>query len=231
MYKKFFKRLFDVLISFIALFVLSPLLISVVLWLYVANKGAVFFTPVRPGRNKKLFRIFKFKSMTDERDEHGKLLPDAQRVTSAGRFVRSTSIDELPQLLNVLKGDMSFVGPRPLAANYLPYYNEEESRRFEVRPGITGWAQVNGRTSVTWDKKMSLDVEYVNRLSLWFDLKILFVTFYKVVKKENVEVSPDVDFLYFYDFREAQWAKQGREDLIKEARIKRVQINPFEKKI
>ena len=159
MYKYFFKRLFDVLASLMALLLLSPLLIIVMIWLYFANKGSgVFFSPLRPGKDGKLFKFMKFKSMTDETDEKGKLLPDSQRLTRIGKFVRSTSIDELPQLFNVLKGDMSIVGPRPLSASYLPYYNEEEMHRHDVRPGITGLAQVKGRASLTWEQKFSLDL-------------------------------------------------------------------------
>ena len=219
MYKWCFKRLLDIIISFVALVVLSPILIVVTIGLYVANKGGgAFFNPIRPGKNGKLFKIYKFKSMTDERDANGELLPDEARVTHIGKFVRSTSIDELPQLFNVLKGDMSFVGPRPLAARYLPYYNEEEIHRLDVRPGITGWAQINGRTHITWPMKMAYDLEYVKHISLFFDMKILFLTAYKVLKRENIDPSTG-EFLFFYEYREDQWMKQGRKDLIEKARI------------
>lgn len=219
MYRCFFKRFFDILISFIALVILSPLLLIVTLWLYLVNKGGgAFFTPVRPGKDGKLFKIIKFKSMTDEKDENGQLLPDAKRLTVIGKFVRLTSIDELPQLLNVLKGDMSFVGPRPLAAFYLPYYNEKEKHRHDVRPGITGLAQVNGRTSITWPQKLAYDLEYVEKLSFFMDLKILFLTVYKVLKREDVGVDIG-DTSTFIEFREAQWADAERQDLIDKARI------------
>ena len=218
MYVHFFKRIFDFCVSLIALTCFFPVLLVVMIWLYFANKGTgIFFTPKRPGKNGKLFKIFKFKSMTDERDENGQLLPDEMRMTPIGKFIRRTSIDELPQLINVLKGDMSFVGPRPLAARYLPYYNEEEWHRLDVRPGITGLAQINGRTALSWDHRLSYDIEYVNNLSLWLDVKILFMTIYKVIKRENVEVEMG-EYLYFYQFREAQWRSEGKYDKIDEAR-------------
>lgn len=218
MYNSFFKRLFDFTISLISILILSPLLIVVTVWLYAVNKGGgAFFTPIRPGKNGRLFKIVKFKTMTDGRDADGKLLPDAQRLTKIGRFVRLTSIDELPQLINVLKGDMSFVGPRPLAAFYLPYYNNEEMHRHDVRPGITGLAQVNGRTSVTWPQKFAYDLEYVNKISFMMDIKILFLTFYKVLKHEDVGVDKG-DSSPFTEFRESQWAAEGRQDLIENAR-------------
>ena len=175
MYRHFFKRLFDFLIALVALLVIWPVLLIVAIWLHFANKGAgAFFTQERPGRNGKIFKLFKFKSMTDERDENGELLPDEYRLTPVGRFVRATSIDELPQLINVLKGDMSLIGPRPLLVQYLPLYTPEQMRRHEVRPGITGWAQVNGRNAISWGDKFRLDVWYVDNLSLWLDVKILF---------------------------------------------------------
>lgn len=187
MYKNFFKRFFDFSISFTALIVLSPILLIVTLWLTLANKGAgAFFTQERPGKDEKIFRVIKFKSMTDERDADGKLLPDAERLTRAGRFVRATSIDELPQLINVLKGDMSLIGPRPLRTYYLPLYSEEQHHRHDVRPGITGWAQVNGRNTITWCKKFEYDVWYVRNISLALDIKILWLTVMKVVKREGV---------------------------------------------
>lgn len=220
MYRLFFKRFLDVIISLVAIIVLFPLLIIVTSWLYIVNKGGgAFFTPIRPGKNGKLFKILKFKTMTDERDVDGRLLPDAERLTKIGKFVRLTSIDELPQLINVLKGDMSFVGPRPLAAIYLPYYNEEERHRHDVRPGITGLAQVNGRKSVTWSQKMAYDLDYVKNISLWGDVKILFLTIYKVLKREDVGVETS-GISNFYDYRESQWASEGKQDLIAEARRK-----------
>lgn len=220
MYKNYIKRLLDFLVAFIALIVLSPLLIVIATWLYTVNKGGgAFFTPIRPGKDGKLFKVLKFKTMTDGRDADGRLLPDAQRLTRIGRFVRVTSIDELPQLINVFKGDMSFVGPRPLSAFYLPYYNEEEMRRHNVRPGITGWAQVNGRTSITWPQKLAYDLDYVKNISFFLDIKILFLTFYKVLARKDVGVDKG-DSSPFTDFRESQWASEGRQDLIDEARKK-----------
>lgn len=167
--------------------VLSPLLIIVTLWLTIANKGGgAFFTQERPGKDERIFKIIKFKSMTDERDKEGRLLPDAERLTRAGRFVRSTSIDELPQLINVLKGDMSLIGPRPLRTYYLPLYSPEQRHRHDVRPGITGWAQVNGRNAISWTKKFEYDVWYVRNLSFMLDLKIVLLTLRKVLKREGV---------------------------------------------
>lgn len=230
MYRYIFKRLFDIIASLLVLLILSPLLIVVIIWLYFANKGSgVFFTPLRPGKDGKLFKFMKFKSMTDERDANGKLLPDDKRLTKIGKLVRSTSIDELPQLFNVLKGDMSFVGPRPLAASYLPYYNEEEMHRHDVRPGITGLAQVNGRTSITWPQKLAYDVEYVKKMSFLLDMKILFLTVYKVFKREGVGVEESGHY-GFYMFREEQWAAEGRQDLIDAAREKSMPYRLFKNK-
>jgi lipopolysaccharide/colanic/teichoic acid biosynthesis glycosyltransferase len=192
MYKHFFKRLLDFLISLIALLLIGWFLIIVAIWLHFANKGAgAFFYQERPGRGEKIFKVIKFKSMTDERDEKGDLLPDGQRLTRVGRFVRSTSIDELPQLINVLKGDMSFVGPRPLLPEYLPYYTEEERLRHTVRPGITGWAQVNGRNNVKWDDRLALDVYYVKHLSFGMDCKVVMKTIANVLSRKDVVVLPD----------------------------------------
>lgn len=191
MYKNFFKRILDIFISLIALIVLSPLLIFVTIGLYFANKGKPFFFQQRPGMNTKAFDIIKFKSMTDERDATGNLLPDFQRITRLGQFVRKTSIDELPQLINVLKGDMSLVGPRPLLFKYIPLYSELQMRRHEVRPGMTGWAQVNGRNSISWSEKFSFDVEYVNKVSIMLDIRIIILTILKVVRKEGVNQTSD----------------------------------------
>lgn len=185
--------------------------------LHFANKGAgVFFFQERPGKYGKIFKVIKFKSMTDERDKDGKLLSDNQRLTRIGRFIRSTSMDELPQLFNVIKGDMSLIGPRPLVTIYLPYYNEKEQHRHDVRPGITGWAQVNGRKSITWEQKLAYDIDYVSNMSLWMDVKIFFLTVYKVFKRENVGVG--IDVIDFDDYRIAQWQAMGRQDLVDEAR-------------
>ena len=187
MYKNCFKRIIDFLLSLMALAVLSPFILLVIIFLYFANKEAgVFFTQDRPGKGTKIFKVIKFKTMTDERDANGNLFPDADRLTAVGRVVRSLSIDELPQLINVLKGDMSFVGPRPLLPKYLPLYSEEQMRRHEVRPGITGWAQVNGRNDISWKQKFEYDVWYVDHLSFLLDLKILFMTAKKVLVREGI---------------------------------------------
>ena len=187
MYQNFFKRLIDFTIAFVVLLLVWPILLCVYVWLTIANKGAgALFFQERPGKGEKIFNIIKFKTMTDECDASGKLLPDAQRLTKVGKFVRSTSLDELPQLLNVLKGDMALIGPRPLHVYYLPLYSKEQARRHEIRPGITGWAQVNGRNNISWTKKFELDVWYVDHCSLWTDIKIMFLTIKKVIVKENI---------------------------------------------
>ena len=187
MYKHFFKRFFDFWISLIALICISPVLAVVTIWLHFANKGAgAFFFQERPGKDAKIFKVIKFKTMTDERDAEGNLLPDAKRLTKVGRFVRSTSIDELPQLINVLKGDMALIGPRPLLVKYLPLYSEEQMRRHEVRPGISGWAQCHGRNSISWTDKFKLDVWYVDHCTLWTDLKVILITVMKVVKRDGI---------------------------------------------
>ena len=187
MYKHFFNRVIDFTIALVALLVIWPILLIIYIWLTIANKGAgAFFFQERPGFHGKIFKVIKFKTMTDERDAEGKLLPDADRLTKVGRFVRSTSIDELPQLINVLKGDMALIGPRPLRVYYLPLYSKEQMRRHDVRPGITGWAQVNGRNNISWTEKFQLDVWYVDHLTMWLDLKIIFMTIKKVVCREDV---------------------------------------------
>lgn len=187
MYQNFFKRLIDFTIAFVVLLLVWPILLCVYVWLTIANKGAgALFFQERPGKDEKIFNIIKFKTMTDERDASGKLLPDAQRLTKVGKFVRSTSLDELPQLINVLKGDMALIGPRPLHVYYLPLYSKEQARRHEIRPGITGWAQINGRNNISWTKKFELDVWYVDHCSLWTDIKIMFLTIKKVIVKENI---------------------------------------------
>lgn len=191
MYKNFFKRIIDFTIVFIALLIIWPILLLITIWLHFANKGAgAFFTQERPGKDGKIFKVIKFKSMTDERDEKGNLLPDAQRLTKVGKFVRKTSIDELPQLINVLKGDMALIGPRPLLPEYLPYYTEREQLRHTIRPGITGWAQVNGRNNVSWDKKLELDAYYVEHLTLGMDIRIICITIKNVLKSKDVVVVP-----------------------------------------
>ena len=187
MYNHFFKRFFDFWISLIALICISPVLLIVTIWLYFANKGAgAFFTQDRPGKDEKIFKVIKFKSMTDERDAEGNLLPEAQRLTKIGAFIRKFSIDELPQLINVLKGDMAFVGPRPLLPKYIPLYNEEQHRRHEVRPGISGWAQVHGRNNITWTEKFKLDVWYVDHVSLWIDIKVILLTIKNVLSSKDI---------------------------------------------
>lgn len=187
MYKNFFKRLLDFLISACVLLIIWPILLLITIFLHFSNHGAgAFFTQSRPGKNGKIFKLIKFKSMTDERDADGNLLPDAQRLTKVGKFIRSTSLDELPQLINVLKGDMALIGPRPLLPEYLPLYSKEQARRHEVRPGITGWAQVHGRNAISWQEKFRLDVWYVDHCSLAVDLRIIWLTIMKVVKREGI---------------------------------------------
>ena len=187
MYKHFFKRFFDFWISLIALIAISPILLVVTIWLHFANKGAgAFFFQERPGKNTKIFKVIKFKTMTDERDAEGNLLPDEDRLTKVGKFVRSTSIDELPQLVNVLKGDMALIGPRPLLVQYLPLYSPEQARRHEVRPGISGWAQCHGRNAISWTGKFKLDVWYVDHVSLLTDLKVIFITIKNVLMRKDI---------------------------------------------
>jgi lipopolysaccharide/colanic/teichoic acid biosynthesis glycosyltransferase len=187
MYKHFFKRFLDVVLSGLALVCLSPVLLVVTIWLHFANKGAgAFFTQERPGKNARIFKIYKFKTMTDNRDTNGNLLPDADRLTTVGKFVRSISIDELPQLWNVFIGDMSLIGPRPLLIQYLPLYTAEQSRRHEVRPGITGWAQCHGRNNISWAEKFKLDVWYVDHISFITDIKVITTTINKVLRRADI---------------------------------------------
>ena len=187
MYKHFFKRILDFFISLIAIICISPILLVVTIWLHFANKGAgAFFFQERPGKDARIFKVIKFKTMTDERDAEGNLLPDADRLTKVGKFVRSTSIDELPQLINVLKGDMALIGPRPLLVKYLPLYSTEQARRHEVRPGISGWAQCHGRNAITWTEKFKLDVWYVDNCTLWTDIKVIWITIMKVLKRADI---------------------------------------------
>lgn len=193
MYREFLKRFFDFSIALIVTICLSPFLLTCTILLYIANKRAgAFFIQERPGKGCRIFKIIKFKTMTDERDEEGKLLPDAQRLTRIGRFVRSTSIDELPQLFNVLKGDMSLIGPRPLLIKYLPLYTQEQARRHNVRPGITGWAQINGRNAIRWEEKFKYDVWYVDHVSLLIDFKIILLTIKKVIQRKNINSATSV---------------------------------------
>lgn len=187
MYKHFFKRFFDFIISLIALLLIGWFLLLVAIFLHFANKGAgAFFTQDRPGKDGKIFKVIKFKTMTDERDEKGELLPDEVRLTKVGKFVRSTSIDELPQLINVLKGDMALIGPRPLLPQYLPLYSPEQMRRHEVRPGISGWAQCHGRNAISWTEKFKLDVWYVDHCTLWTDVKVIFITIKNVLMRKDI---------------------------------------------
>ena len=204
MYKHFFKRFLDFWISLIALICISPVLLVVTIWLHFANKGAgAFFFQERPGKDGKIFKVIKFKTMTDDKDESGELLPDEDRMTSLGRFVRSSSLDELPQLLNVLKGDMSLIGPRPLLTWFVPLYDERQRHRMDVRPGITGWAQVNGRNALTYSQKFELDVWYVEHLSFTLDLKIFMMTIVKIFRQDNIGNGDGddsvVDDLHFRD--------------------------------
>ena len=190
MYKRFFKRVLDFLISLIALLLVGWFLIVFAICLHFANKGAgAFFTQNRPGKDAKIFKVIKFKTMSDKRDAEGNLLPDEMRLTELGKFVRSTSIDELPQLINVLKGDMALVGPRPLLPQYLPLYSTEQARRHEVRPGITGWAQCHGRNAISWAEKFKLDVWYVDHCSLWTDLKVMGLTIKNVLMRKDINSS------------------------------------------
>lgn len=192
-YSCFFKRVIDFILVFVVLAIIWPILFLIIIWLHFANKGAgAFFIQERPGKDGKVFQVIKFKTMTDERDAEGNLLPDAERLTKVGRFIRSTSIDELLQLINVLKGDMALIGPRPLLPQYLPLYSKEQVRRHEVRPGITGWAQVNGRNAISWTKKFELDVWYVDHCSFLLDLKIIFLTIKKVFVREGISSDTSV---------------------------------------
>lgn len=187
MYKHFFKRLFDFCIALFGLVCIGWFMIIITIWLHFANKGAgAFFIQPRPGKDAKIFKLIKFKTMTDERDCDGNLLPDDQRITKVGKYVRSTSIDELPQFINVLKGDMAIIGPRPLLVHYLPLYSAEQSRRHEVRPGITGWAQCHGRNAISWSEKFSLDVWYVDNCTLWIDIEVAFLTIMKVLSRSDI---------------------------------------------
>jgi undecaprenyl phosphate N,N'-diacetylbacillosamine 1-phosphate transferase len=189
MYKFFFKRIIELIISISGIIILFPLILACAITLWFSTKNSPFFIQARPGKNAKVFILIKFKTMSDTKDETGKLLPDVQRTTKIGKFIRSYSLDELPQLINVLKGDMSLIGPRPLLVKYLDLYTPEQARRHEVKPGITGWAQVNGRNTISWEEKFKLDVWYVDNLSFLLDLKIVYLTLLKVIKKEAINAS------------------------------------------
>lgn len=193
MYRHFFKRFFDFSLALLGLIIISPLFLLLWIWLSIANKGAgAFFVQERPGKDEKIFKVIKFKTMNDRRDENGNLLPDSERLTTIGRWIRSLSLDEIPQLINVLKGDMSLIGPRPLLVQYLPLYDEVQRRRHEVRPGMTGWAQVNGRNAISWQEKFEYDVWYVDHVSLSLDIKILLKTVEKVFKREGINTGTHV---------------------------------------
>ncbi len=202
MYKNYLKRLLDFLAAFFGLLLLSPVFIFIMIGLFFANQGKPFFFQSRPGKDERIFKIVKFKTMNDKKDVHGNLLSDEQRLTPVGAFVRKTSLDEIPQLINVLKGDMSLIGPRPLLIEYLKLYNAEQKRRHEVRPGITGWAQVNGRNAISWKKKFELDVWYVDNLSFKTDLKVFFTTFKKVFKSEGISQDGQATTTYFQGNRD-----------------------------
>lgn len=197
MYRKIIKPILDILLASIGLIILSPVFLLITIILYFVNSGKPFFVQERPGKNEKIFKLIKFKTMTDAKDENGNLLPDDKRITRIGRFIRKTSLDEIPQLINVLKGDMSLIGPRPLLVQYLPLYSDFQRRRHEVKPGITGWAQVNGRNAISWKKKFEYDVYYVDNLNFLLDLKILFLTVWKVIKREDVREGGDSEVEYF----------------------------------
>ncbi|MBW4726750.1 sugar transferase [Prevotella nigrescens] len=193
MYKNYLKRVFDFSIALFAIVIASPLMITVAVWLHFANKGAgVFFLQERPGRYGKIFKVVKYKTMTDEKDSNGNLLPDEDRLTPIGKFIRSTSIDELPQLINVLKGDMALIGPRPLLVKYLPLYSKKQARRHEVRPGISGWAQCHGRNAISWTQKLEYDVWYVDNISLWTDIRIIWKTIISVVQRDGISAENNV---------------------------------------
>ena len=205
MYKNYFKRAIDFTIVLLALLVIWPFLLVIYIWLTIANKGAgAIFYQERPGKDEKIFRVMKFKSMTDERDAEGNLLPDKDRITAVGKFVRKTSIDELPQLINVLKGDMALIGPRPLLPEYLPFYTERERLRHTVRPGISGWAQVNGRNHVLWEERFEYDAYYAEHLSFAMDIRIIIMTFKKVIQRKDIEASPNL--MNFDEYRRQQMA-------------------------
>lgn len=197
MYQSFFKRIFDFSLALLGFIFLLPIFIIVYIRLYIANHGKPFFFQIRPGKNERLFKIIKFKTMNDKKDAQGNLLPDAERLTSVGQLVRKTSLDEIPQLINVIKGDMSLVGPRPLLPEYLPLYNEHQKKRHKVRPGITGWAQVNGRNAISWEQKFDYDVWYVENLNFILDLRIIYLTFLKVFKSEGISAKGQVTITKF----------------------------------
>lgn len=204
MYKKFFKRFFDIIISLFGLIILSPIILIVAILVRIKLGSPIIFKQERPGKGERIFKLYKFRSMSDKKDENGELLPDSERLTKFGKILRATSLDEIPELINILKGEMSLIGPRPLAVCYLPYYNEKERHRHDVRPGLTGLAQINGRNAVNWDKRFAYDVEYVNNITFINDCKILFKTFYKVLKRDDVVVTGTGTVIDFDEYRRNQ---------------------------
>lgn len=212
MYKKFIKRVLDIIISLIGIIVLLPIYLIVAILVRIKLGSPVIFKQERPGKNEKIFKLYKFRSMSNKKDENGKLLPDAERLTKFGKILRSTSLDELPELFNILKGDMSLIGPRPLAVSYLPYYNEKEKHRHDVRPGLTGLAQINGRNALNWEERFAYDIEYVNNLSFKNDVKIFFKTFAKVFKKEGVVVRGTGKTIDFDEYRRKQLENESKKE-------------------
>lgn len=218
LYRQFFKRFYDILLSGLAILVLSPILLILIIVGAIKMKGNPFFTQQRPGKNGKVFKLIKFRTMTNAKDENGNLLPDKERITKYGKLLRSTSLDELPELVNIFVGHMSIVGPRPLLVKYLPYYTEEEKRRHDVRPGLTGLAQVNGRNLVNWDERLAYDVKYVSSISLWNDIKIILTTVLKVLKRSDIELGKKFKEGSFIEQREARMAKAAEEQAVTEAK-------------
>lgn len=204
MYKNFFKRFLDIIISLLGLIILSPIILIVAILVRIKLGSPIIFKQERPGKDEKIFKLYKFRSMSDKKDENGELLPDSERLTKFGKILRATSLDEIPELINILKGEMSLIGPRPLAICYLPYYNEKEKHRHDVRPGLTGLAQINGRNAINWDKRFAYDIEYVNNITFINDLKILFKTFYKVLKRDDVVVTGTGNVIDFDEYRRNQ---------------------------
>lgn len=204
MYKKFFKRFLDIIISLLGLIILSPVILIVAILVRIKLGSPIIFKQERPGKDEKIFKLYKFRSMSNKTDEKGELLPDSQRLTKFGKILRATSLDEIPELVNILKGEMSLIGPRPLAVCYLPYYNENEKHRHDVRPGLTGLAQVNGRNAINWDERFDYDIKYVNNITFINDCKILFKTFYKVLKREDVVVTGTGNIIDFDEYRKNQ---------------------------
>lgn len=211
MYEKYIKRLLDIVISLTALILISPVMLIVAILVRTKLGSPIIFRQERPGKDEKIFKLYKFRSMSDKKDENGKLLPDSERLTKFGKILRATSLDELPELVNILKGEMSLIGPRPLAVCYLPYYNEKEKKRHSVRPGLTGLAQINGRNALNWDDRFAYDIKYVENITFFNDMKILFKTVLKVLKSEDVIVSGTGKTIDFDEYRKSQLAKENTE--------------------